>query len=109
MKRSVFLHLGDILRDYPYMNQAIEEHLQSVCYTIADDRAVVHLREEHNAVEKCIGECNQLTNEVIDAMYFNPDPNLSIIGITAKLNISESTLYRCRNYFLEKLKRELGW
>ena len=109
MKRSIFLHLGDVLRDYPRIDNAIEEHLQCDYYTVTDDRAIQRLREEQRAIDECVADSTEMTINVIGALYFERDRSLTNDGVALSLHLSKATLYRCRNEFLERLRNKLGW
>lgn len=109
MKRSVFLHIADVLRFYPSYEQSIEQCLQTVPYTPVEDRSARNMVKYKNSVEVCIAKSDYLTNEVIRQLYFERNPNLSDEGIAMELHIDRSTLYRHRDRFFEQMRKEIGW
>ena len=109
MKRSVFLHIADVLRFYPSYEQSIEQCLQTVPYTPVEDRSARNMVKYKHAVDNCIANSDTLTNEVIRLLYFERNPNLSNEGIAMELHIDRATLYRHRDRFFERMRKEIGW
>lgn len=109
MKRPVFLHLEAILRDYPKMDNYIKERQSQEYYSVDDDRYVESLRWQKRCVHSCYLAADWGTKDVVQSLYFKPNPNLTIDGLAEHLHISRSTLFYRRNKFLENLRRELGW
>lgn len=109
VKRTVFLHLESILRDYPKMNDYIDKRIHNIYYSPDDDRAVASLRIQQSVVKECLAKSSEPEIELIDTLYFHHDPNKTLDGIAYDLHISPSTLFYRRNKFLESMRRGLGW
>lgn len=109
MKRAVFLHICSILHDYPKMDEYIEQRTHAKYYCPNDDRMVNALRWQQGAVDEAWSQADQISKQVIDRLYFHPNPDLTIDGVAYELNISRSTLFYKRNKFLETVRHKLGW
>lgn len=109
MKRAVFLHLEQLLKDYSGINNFIAEIEKSPYFSVDDQRRIMTLKQEQNAVRDAISNTDEETLETIDSLYFHHDPNKTVEGVALDLNISRSTLFYRRNKFLELVKNNLGW
>ena len=109
MKRAVFLHIQSILRDYPRMDQYIENRRNSPYYCVEDDRAVNALMEQQAAIETALMRSDDLSKAIVDKLYFHNDPNQTIDRVAMELHISRNTLFYRRNKFLECIRHSLGW
>ena len=109
MKRAVFLHLEQLLKDYSGINNFIAEIEKSPYFSVDDQRRIMTLKQEQNAVRDAISNTDNDTLETIDSLYFHHNPNQTLDGVAYDLNIAPSTLYYRRNKFLELVKNNLGW
>lgn len=109
MKKAVFLHMEAILRDYPKIDEYIKNRQNSAYYSIEDDRFIASLRWQKKCVSEVLLKTDFATKRVIDALYFQRNPNLTLEGVADHLHISRTNLYYKRNHFLETLRKELGW
>lgn len=109
MQRAVFLHLEQLLRDYPKVDNFIASIQESPYFGVDDQRRIMTLKQEQTAVRDAISNTDDDTLETIDSLYFHHDPNKTVEGVALDLNISRSTLFYRRNKFLELVKNNLGW
>ena len=109
MKRSVFLHLEDIIRDQDNLEVYIAEKKGNPYFSVSDAKVVDTLTTQLHALQKCMVRADNATLDVIDILYLHPNPNLNLDGIALKLHMSKRNILYKRNKFLEDLRRELGW
>lgn len=109
MQRSTFLHIEQLLKDYPKMNDYINQYEHNEYFNLDDEKRILVLKEQQHTIKETIENMDDETLEAINALYFNREPNLTIDGIALSLNISRNTLFYRRNKFIEKVKRLLGW
>lgn len=109
MKRAVFLHIEQLLKDYPNINNFIADIEKSPYFGVDDQRRIITLKQEQSAVKDAILNSGDDTLETINSLYFHHDPNKTVDGVALDLNISRSTLFYRRNKFLELVRSNLGW
>lgn len=109
MKRSVFLHIEDIVKCYPRMNEFINKCANNPYYQLDDEKRISILKEQQSVIKNVISNSSSEILEVVDGLYFHHDPNKNLDGVAYDLHISTSTLFYRRNKFLESVRRGLGW
>ena len=109
VKRSVFLHLEDIIRDQDNLEVYIAEKKGNPYFSVSDAKVIDTLTTQLHALQRCMVRADDATLDVIDILYLHPNPNLNLDGIAFKLHMSKRNILYKRNKFLEDLRRELGW
>lgn len=109
MQRSIFLHIEQLLKDYPRMNDYINQYQHNKYFSLDDEKRILVLKEQQDIIKETIKNMDDDTLEAVNALYFNREPNKTIDGVALSLNISRSTLFYRRNKFMEKVKKLLGW
>lgn len=109
MQRAVFLHLEQLLKNYPKIDNFIASIQENPYFGLDDEKRIMTLKQEQTAVRDAISNTDDDTLETIDSLYFHHDPNKTVEGVALDLNISRSTLFYRRNKFLELVKNNLGW
>ena len=66
MKRAVFLHIEQLLKDYSGINNFIAEIEKSPYFSVNDQRRIMTLKQEQNAVRDAISNTDEDTLETIE-------------------------------------------
>lgn len=109
MQRAVFLHLEQILRDYPKVDNFIASIQENPYFGLDDEKRIIILKQHKEAIRETIKAMDGNVLEVINSLYFQHDPNKTLEGLAYDLHIAPSSLYYRRNKFLETLCKKLGW
>lgn len=109
MQRAVFLHLEQLLRDYPKIDNFIANIQESPYFGLDDEKRIITLKQHKNAIRETIKAMDDNVLEVINSLYFQHDPNKTLEGLAYDLHIAPSSLYYRRNKFLETLCKKIGW
>lgn len=66
MKRAVFLHIEQLLKDYSGINNFIAEIEKSPYFSVDDQRRIMTLKQEQSAVRDAISNTDDDTLETIE-------------------------------------------
>lgn len=77
--------------------------------TIADDRRLINMELEHDAVNRCFAESDPETKTIIQELYIRPRPILTVDGVADKVHLSASQVRRKREQFFGMMRQSLGW
>lgn len=133
MERATFNYIAKVLRDYPHLDQYIQDREQELmapwreqdenigggkatmrngqermAVTIADDRRLSNLKDRKKNVERCLAQSDRNTTMVIQELYFKDRPIYTMEGIAELLNADKSTVSRWRAHFFQLMADELG-
>ncbi|HJA91315.1 MAG TPA: DUF722 domain-containing protein [Candidatus Jeotgalibaca merdavium] len=135
MRKGTFNFIEQILLDYKYIDQHIEERFKILCYpvveyedeniggsrgtaisnpterlalTISDDVFIESLRRNKRAVNKVLRNLDPQAKKVIELYYFDVPRKYTWVGIAQQCNYSEKQCRNIRNLVFERIAKELG-
>lgn len=135
MRKGTFNFIEQILLDYKYIDQHIEERFKILCYpvvleedeniggsrgskisnptqqlaiTISDDVFIAHLRRNKLAITKVLKKLDPKAKKVIELYYFDVPRKYTWVGVAKQCNYSEKQCRNIRNYVFEQIAKELG-
>ena len=137
MRRSTIRKIEDILRDYPKIDDYIEEREQQLRYptgqtdenigggraqfkynetvldtliTIDEDRRINALKWQREIIDDCLDGVGRDTEIIIDELYFKKYPRYTMVGLVEnnKVKVNKTQAYELRNKFIENCAKGLG-
>lgn len=136
MKRSTFNYIKDILREYPDMDQYINERKEEIrnpyrptdlnadikggnansdsmvnmLITIEQDKRLTILERNQQVIERHLETCDKDTQTIIDELYIKKRQQYTIEGLIQQKLIycSRRQAFKLRDKFFEKLALDLG-
>lgn len=136
---GIYKHIESLLRQYPHIDKEIKEIIEDEQFTfrqentdeniggghasnpqatenrligvlmLENQRAIRQLRNYQLQIKRSWDESDQETRDVIEAIYFQPHPNLSLLGIGQLLHMDKSKVSRLRRRFIACVGVKLGW
>lgn len=136
MKRALFNYIADIIMDYPNFEKYISQREQALMYkyqefkdenigggraenkkdegvaniaiTIAEDKRLINLKRNYEAVQVCLEHSDSITRDIIYELYIRENCILTIDGIAQKTHLSRAVVARRRLKFFERVAKEIG-
>lgn len=84
------------------------EGVANMAISIADDRHILNLKRNAEAVENCLNDCDSLTRKIIYELYIRRPQKYTLDGVAGLVHLSKSQIVKRRRIFFEEIAKRRG-
>lgn len=85
-----------------------DEGVANMAVTLIDDRNIINIKRNAEAVGKCLDDCDDITYRIIYELYLKKHQKYTLDGVVDLVHISKSQVVKRRRRFFEAVAAERG-